>query len=711
LEAAERARPFDLEEGPLFRTTLLGLAPEDHALLTNTHHIVSDGWSIEILVRELAALYPAALSGEASPLPPLPLQYADYARWQRRWFEGEALAEQLSWWKERLAGPPPALELPADRPRPAVRSSRGASESAGFPAALGEALERLGQRSGATLFMTLLAAWKTLLLRMTGQEDVVVGTPVANRGRAEVEGLIGFFVNTLVLRTDLAGDPPFTGLLARVREGALGAYSHQDLPFDRLVAELSPERDLSRTPLFQVLFALHHLGGGDSELAPGLTAREWGTPGTTAKFDLSLHLGRAPGELLGSVEYATDLFDRPTIRRLLSHLGVLLEGIAARPEARLSELPLLTAGELHQIVADWSGTATAYPREATIHGLFAEQARRTPDAVALVFGDESLTYAELDARADRRARRLRALGVGPEVAVGLPAERSIDLIVAILGILKAGGAYVPLDPAYPAERRALMLADVKAPVVLGEEQLPGSLEAGEEPALLPEVDAEGLAYVMFTSGSTGRPKGVAVTHRNVVRLVRETGYARFGPEEVFLQLAPVSFDASTLEIWGALLNGGRLVIAPPGPASLAGLGRLVARHGVTTLWLTAGLFHQMVEENLPDLSPVRQLLAGGDVLSPAHVRRALEGLPGTTLINGYGPTENTTFTGCHRMTDPAEVGATVPIGRAIANTRVYLLDRSLRPVPVGVAGALYAGGDGLARGYAGRPDLTAERFV
>ncbi|HSF38303.1 MAG TPA: amino acid adenylation domain-containing protein, partial [Thermoanaerobaculia bacterium] len=710
LIAEDRERPFLLAEGPLFRAALLHLESREHILLPNVHHIVSDGWSVDVLMGELGALYGAALAGAPSPLAPLPLQYADFAAWQREWLSGEVLEGQLAFWRERLAHPA-VLELPADRPRPAVPSFRGGVERMALEGGLAGDLEQIGRRHGATSFMTLLAAFQALLSRTTGQTDVLVGTPIANRSRSEIEGIIGFFVNTLVMRTDLSGDPPFTGLLARVRDAAVGAYGHQDLPFDRLVMELAPERDLSRTPLFQVLFSLQHAAGGVGELAPGLIARPESVEAATSKFDLSLHLVQAGAVLQAAAEYSTDLFDAATVRRLLGHFETLLQGIAESPEARLSELPLLSSAERGQILGRWAGTATAYPREATIHGLFADQARRTPGAVALAFGEEEMTYGELDARANRLARRLRALGVGPEVAVGLSAERSLELIVAILGILKAGGAYVPLDPAYPAERRAHMLEDVKAPIVIGEEQILESLREGEEAAVLPDVDAEGLAYVMFTSGSTGRPKGVAVTHRNVVRLVRETGYVRFGPEEVFLQLAPVSFDASTLEIWGALLNGGRLVVAPPGPPSLAGLGRTVARHGVTTLWLTAGLFHQMVEENLPGLSPVRQLLAGGDVLSPSHVRRALRGLPGTTLINGYGPTENTTFTCCHPMTDPAEVGATVPIGRPIANTRVWLLDRNLQPVPVGSVGALYAGGDGLARGYASRPDLTAERFV
>jgi amino acid adenylation domain-containing protein len=711
----EAVRPFDLGAGPLFRALLLRLDETEHLLLLSTHHIVSDGWSLEVMVRELAALF------DSVSLPPLPVQYADFAAWQREWLAGEALEGQLAYWRKRLAGAPSVLELPVDRPYPKAPTFRGAIER-GDALVRAEDLEGIARREGSTLFMVLLAAFEAVLHRWTGQADLLVGTPVAGRTRVETEGLIGFFVNTLVLRGDLSDDPAFTAHLGRVRETALSAWAHQDLPFERLVEDLAPGRDLSRMPLVQVMFDLQRPPA--PLVLSGISAPLEEIPTGTAKLDLLLAIEEREEGLAAAAEYAADLFDAATVRRLLGHLGVLLWGIVERPEARVSELPLLSAAERDQLLVEWNRTVTSYPREATIHGLFAEQARRTPEAVALSRGAERLTYAELDARAERLAGWLRALGVGPEVAVGLCLERSFELIAAILGILKAGGFYVPLDPSYPAERLAAMLEDVEAPVLVTQERLAGTLpDTGAVVVILESLgeirgvppgnapDADNLAYVMFTSGSTGRPKGVAVTHRNVVRLVRETGYARFGPEEVFLQLAPAAFDASTLEIWGALLNGGRLAVFPPGTPSLAELGRGIAEEGVTTLWLTAGLFHPMVEEEVESLRAVRQLLAGGDVLSPAHVRRALEALPGTTLVNGYGPTENTTFTCCHPMTDPAEVGATVPIGRPIANTRVWLLDRGLAPVPVGVAGELYAGGDGLARGYAGRPDLTAARFV
>ncbi|HJX28997.1 MAG TPA: amino acid adenylation domain-containing protein, partial [Thermoanaerobaculia bacterium] len=722
----EARSPFDLQNGPLLRTTLLRLGVEKHALLLTMHHIVSDGWSLRVLLRELTALY----AGTA--LPELPVQYADFAAWQRAWLTGETLEAEISWWRERLSGTPAVLELPADRPRPAVRTPRGGVAAAVLPASLASSLEALGRRHGATLFMTLLAGFQLLLHHATGREDLPVGTPIANRNRAESEGLIGFFVNTLVLRGDLTGDPGFRTLLRRTRDTALAAYDHQDLPFEKLVEALQPERSLAHTPLFQVMFLFQNDRPSAAPELAGLTLSSLPLESRTAKFDLTLAV--APGlggEILVQAEHSRDLFDAPTVCRLLEHSQVLLEQAVAAPERPISSLSPLTEAQRHEILLEWNDSATPYPAH-TVHELFAEQAARTPEAVAVACEGQSLTYAGLNAQANRLACHLRRLGVGPEVLVGICAERSLDLIVGLLGILKAGGAYLPLDPSLPVERLAFVVADGRLPVLLVQERFLPLLagpqgETGSRVVLLdgnnaatgresdaepvPEAGPRNLAYVLYTSGSTGRPKGVAVEHRSIVRLVRGNGVDHRGPE-TFLQLAPVPFDASTLEIWAPLLNGGRLVVFPPRTPSLEELGETLRTEEISTLWLTAGLFHQMVEAQPESLAQVRRLLAGGDTLSLPHVRQVLERLaPGQRLINGYGPTEGTTFTCCHSMDATSRPLGSVPVGRPIPNTRVHLLNRDFRPVPIGVSGELYAAGDGLARGYLGRPDLTAERFV
>ena len=727
---AEARRPFDLAVGPVLRGTLVRCGREQHVLLLNMHHIAADGWSIGVVAREVSAHYTAFAAGRTSALPPPPVQYADYAEWQRGWLQGQVLEDQLAYWRQQLSGAPGALDLPADRPRPAVPTYAGESEGLRIDEALAAGLGRLGRQQGATLFMTLLAAFDALLHRSTGAEDVVVGSPVANRTRAEVEDLVGFFVNTLVLRADLAGDPTFIELMERVREVALGAYVHQDLPFEKLVEDLAPERDLSHSPLFQVVFALYGSRLPALDLGPGLSAAPGEAATGTSKYFLSLLLEGTEGDLAGAVEYSSDLFDPATIGRLIGHYRTLLAGIVARPDGRLSELPLLTSSERTQVLEEWSSTAPARDDGATVHGLVLQQAELTPDRVALVGPDGGqMTYGQLALRAGRLARHLRARGVGPEVRVAVCLERSAELVTAFLGVLGAGGAYVPLDPAYPRERLELMLADSEASVllvergtadlfspaataglarlVLGWAPLPAGLVLDR---LDSAVDAAGLAYVIYTSGSTGRPKGVAVPHRGVVRLVRGMEYARRSVPESFLQLNSVCFDASVLEMWGCLANGGRLVVAPAA-VTIEAVAGLVERYDVSVLCLTPGTFEQAVQEHLGRLRPLSQLVCGGDVMPPGAVRRCLEELPGVRLLNGYGPTENTVFTSTYELTAADGIGAAVPIGYPIPGTRTYVLDRRLEPVPCGVAGELLAGGAGLARGYHGRPELTAERFV
>jgi amino acid adenylation domain-containing protein/non-ribosomal peptide synthase protein (TIGR01720 family) len=723
---AEAAEPFDLSHGPLLRVKVLRLSESEHVLLLIMHHIICDGWSMAVLMQELIALYDVYGRGESSSLPELPIQYADYAVWQREWLQGDVLAEQLDYWRQQLRGAPAVLELPSDRARPKVQSYRGATAVIALSEELSERLKHVSREQGATLFITLLAAFQTLLSRYSGTNDVVVGSPIANRNRSEIELLIGFFVNTLVLRARVKRDEPFTELVKQVREVCLGAYAHQDVPFEQLVEELQPERSLSYQPLCQVLFALQNAPQEKREVA-GLSFAPVEFESRSCRCDLTVSMSEVNGRLQGLVEYSTDLFEEATISRMLGHFTNLLESIVADPEQRVGELRMLDVEEERQVITEWNETRREYAREACIHELFAEQARRRPEAIAVIADGEQVSYGELDQRANQVARRLQQLGVGPEVVVGICVERSVAMVVGLLGILKAGGAYLPLDAEYPQERLEYMLSDAGVKVLLTQSELRERLpvsdgieclelsdwfasEAGE-----PEsgASAETLAYVIYTSGSTGQPKGVAVPHRGVVRLVQQSNYVKLDEEEVVLQLAPVSFDASTFEIWGALLNGARLVVMAAGQPSLAEIAQTMKRHEVSTMWLTAGLFQVMATEQLESLREVKQLLAGGDVLGVRAVQAVLDGESGArVLINGYGPTENTTFSCCHVMrAGEAVVGESVLIGRPITNSTAYVLDEQLRPVPVGVRGELYLGGDGLARGYVGRAELTAERFV
>jgi amino acid adenylation domain-containing protein len=724
--AAEARRPFDLAEGPPFRARLFRLGAEDHALVVTLHHVVGDAWSFGVLFRELAALYGAFARGEASPLAPLPIQYADYAAWQRTHGTPEALKPQLDWWTERMKGAPDLLELPADRPRPAVQKFRGGRHSLQLSAALTERLRDIGGAHGATLFMVLLAAWQTLLARHTGREDVVVGSPIAGRGRAETEGLIGFFVNTLALRTDLSGDPSFGELLERVRRTALDAYARQDLPFETLVEALRIPRDLSRQPLFQAMLMLHRPQG--TFVLPGLECRPVEADPGTSLFDLGLYAWDRPEGLHARLEYNADLFDAGTAARFAERLRTLLDGIAADPGAPLSRLPVMTADETAQLAA-WNATERAYPGEACIHDLIARQAAATPDAVAVVFQDERVTYAELDRRANQLANHLRALGVGPEVRVGVCAERSVELVVALLATLKAGGGYVPLDPGYPRDRLAYMLADSRISVLLAQAHLADRIpphgartvlldadwpriarESGAAPVA--GVTLDHLAYVIYTSGSTGQPKGAENAHRGIRnRLLWMQEAFGLDATDAILQKTPFSFDVSVWEFFWPLMTGARLVMAKPEghrePAYLAGL---IGQEGVTTLHFVPSMLQAFLEE--PDLSacaPLRRVVCSGEAL-PAELQTRFFQRIGAELHNLYGPTEaavDVTWWPCARGDDRRGV----PIGRPIANTRVHLLDARRNPVPVGVAGELYIAGVQVGRGYLGRRGLTAERFV
>jgi amino acid adenylation domain-containing protein/non-ribosomal peptide synthase protein (TIGR01720 family) len=730
LAGEESARGFDLRRGPLLRLRLVRLGGRDHLLLMTMHHVIADGWSLGVLVREIGALSAAFAQGRPSPLPELPVQYADFAAWQREWLRGPVLEAQLAFWRAQLGGALQVLALPADRPRPAVRTHRGAQRPLSLSPALSAAVRGLCRRQGATPFMALLAAWAVLLGRHAGQEDVLVGTPVAGRNRWEIEGLIGFFVNMLVLRTDLSGAPSFGELLGRVRGSSIQAFAHQDLPFERLVEELAPMRDLAVPPLVQVTFALQNAPLGELAL-PGITLSPLAVESRVAQLDLTLSLGEAAGVFAGTLEHDADLFDGGTVERLLARFAALLEGAVADPGRPLPDLPLLLPAELEQVLRRHNATASAYPRDASLPELFAAVARELPDAPAVLAAGEEWSYGRLDAASSRLARHLERLGVRGETAVGIAMERSPELVLGILAILKAGGVYVPLDASYPAERVAFMLADTRAPLVLvhaatrdrlagqgaplvavdggaweGEDGSPPDPRAGTV------TPAESLACVIYTSGSTGVPKGVALPHRAIVRLVRETDYIRLGPGDRMGHVASVGFDAAAYEIWGALLNGAALVVIPRDAVlSPPDLAAALVEQRITSLLLTTALFTKMAREAPAAFAGLRDLLVGGEAMDAAAARTVLAGQPPRRLLNAYGPAESATIAAWHPLREVPQDATAVPIGRPVANTTLYVLDRWQAPVPAGSPGELAVGGDGLARGYCNRPELTAERFV
>ncbi|MBD2103129.1 non-ribosomal peptide synthetase [Leptolyngbya sp. FACHB-261] len=736
LAAAEAQSSFDLTQGPLLRLKLLRLGETEHLLLLTLHHIVSDEWSIGVLVQELEILYTAFANQQASPLPELPLQYADFACWQRQWLQGEILDDQLTYWRQQLSGLS-ALNLPTDRPRPATQTHRGASEILDLPQDLTAALEALSQKGGVTLFMTLLAAFQILLYRYTQQSDVAVGCPIANRNRSEIEGLIGFFVNSLVLRVDLAGNPSFEALLERVREVALGAYAHQDLPFEKLVEELQPERDLSRNPLFQVVFALQNAPMQALKL-PGLTLSPLPLEVRTVRFDLEFLWegsealsglwGRPSEGLRGMLIYSTDLFDASTIRRLLQNFKTLLESIVANPQQRLLELSLLTLAEQQQILIEWNNTQTDYPQESCVHHLFEAQVARTPDAVAVAFEDGQLTYQELNCRVNQLAHYLQRLGVAPEVPVGLCLEQSMQMVIGLLAILKAGGTYLPLDPSYPQERLKFMLQDARPSVLLTQNrwlEYLGRPEAlvicldnctaiaqQDNGNLLSSVTAHNLAYILYTSGSTGQPKGVAIAHQAITRLVLNSNYIQLKASDRVVQAANTSFDAAIFEIWAALLHGAQLIgLRRETLLSPQTFAAQIRQRQISVLFLTTALFKQLASIVPEAFASVRCLLFGGEVTDSSWMQSVLESGSPQQLLHLYGPTEGTTFSSWYKLPESLSGASSIPIGQPVANTQIYILDTQLQLVPIGIPGEVYIGGDGLARGYLNQPELTAACFI
>ncbi len=692
-------------------------------LLLTLHHIVSDGWSMGIFYDELTTLYAAFLADRPSPLSELPIQYVDFAAWQRQWLKGETLDELLSYWRSQLAGIPPVLELPTDRPRPAMQTLHGSYLRFVLPQPLAEQLLALSLREGVTLFMTLLAAFQALLYHYTGQEDIVVGTPIAGRTRTELEGLIGCFINTLVLRSKISGSATFRELLSQVREVSVGAYAHQDLPFEQLVEALQPERNLSHPPLFQVMFVLQNAPITTSDLT-GLKLRPLRAQNDTAKFDITLFFEEAEQGLVGALEYNSDLFDAATILRMQHHFQRLLEGIVTHPDQPLRELPLLSEAERQQLLVEWNATEAEYPREQCIQHVFEEQVEQTPDAVAVIFEGEQLTYRELNRRANQLAFYLQKQGVRQETLVGLCMERSVEMLVSLFGILKAGAAYVPLDPAYPRQRLAFMVTDAQVSLLLTRQRLVEllpeqrvpiiSLDAHWEAIAIEEggnlarsISADNLCYVIYTSGSTGQPKGVQVLHNAVVNFLtsmqRQIGLL---DQDILLAVTTLSFDIAALELLLPLTIGARVVILRREVISDGiQLAAQISASRATIMQATPATWRLLLEAGWPGSSQLK-ILCGGETLPFELAKQLLE--RGASLWNLYGPTETTIWSLAHQIEPRDE---SVYIGRPIANTQVYLLDSQLQPVLLGISGEIYIGGVGVARGYLNRPELTAARFV
>lgn len=723
------ADPFDLTRPPFLRVWLLRLPQETCMLLVVMHHIASDGWSMSIFARELSHAYRCRITGEDPAWPPLPIRYVDFAHSQRSAASSVLLERQLAFWRKQLHGLEP-IELPTDFDRPNHAAHLGDVERFTIEADQVHALASLARQQGATLFMVLLGALHTLLFRLGAAPDHAIGAPVANRRRTEHESMIGFFANTLVLRTDLSGNPAFSEVISRTRNCLLEALDHQDTPFEKLVVELNPEREHGRNPLFQVAFAFQNAPLSELNLHGDAAQRLRNQNGTT-KFDLLFNVTPQDNTLAGFLEYDAELFLPETARLLTRTLCILLAQITRNPDQRIGDVNLLETSD-RTCLAHWNDTRSDYPRASRLHELFEGQAQRAPHSIALVHGDQRISYGDLDHRANRLMASLFDAGVGPGDRVGLLLSRSVELVVATLAVLKAGAAYVPFDPDDPQQRIRGLMADADIPAVITSPAFGGMLDGTS--ARVVHVDsapfdrepsgsllqltqrvagaATDICSIMYTSGSSGEPKGVGISHRNIVRLTVGADYVPFGPERRTLLHSPFSFDASTFELWGALLHGGTCVIAPAGRTDIAMLADCITTHGVDTLWLTASLFNLVVDERLEMLAGVRWLLTGGEALSVDHVRRALRLAGQRQLINGYGPTETTTFATCHLipMTLP-ERCRSIPIGRPLSNVRCHVIDGFGQLCPPGISGELYIGGDGVSNGYLNRPELDAERFV
>ena len=722
---AESRRPIDLSLAPLWRVSWIKTGVDEHVLALIFHHSIIDEWSLRLLSHELMRIYAVEGHAELAGLPELPVQYADYAVWQRQRLSGESYEKQCRFWREQLRDLPAALEMPADRDRPVRRDGRGACHNFSIPPEVVAGCRILAGQEGTTVFTVMLAAFQVWLYRYSGQTDFVVGTPVANRDRPEVQSLLGFFLNTLPIRARLDQTSGFRVVIQQLRETVMAALDHADLPFEQLVVLTDGKREDGNSPVYQVMFVLLEEGLPCMRLGQAHAQQIPMTTGTS-KNDLILSIHATAFGCQCALEYATDMFSMERAADMARHFNEMLLSITDDPEMPVGRLNMLAEDERHRILVEWNRTKREYSRDQCIHQLFDEQARKYPDAVAVELGEMRMTYGELSQSSNLIAQQLCLRGVNVGAVIGLNIERSFLRVIALLGVLKAGAAYWAMEENLPESRLRSLIEDAQPALILCTGKSTADFSdlvsscAVEELLESPGAAADFVqcvshagdpAYISYTSGSTGQPKGVVIPHRGVVRLVKGTDYVSLTPQETLLHMSPLSFDASTFELWGGLLNGARVVLMPPGQATLGDIGTAIRQYRVTTLWLTAGLFHLMVDERLDDLKPLRQLLAGGDVLSPAHVAKARRALSGCRIVNGYGPTENTTFTCCYTVTDDSEFMKGVPIGRPIANTRVYILDDNLQPVPVGVAGELYAGGDGVACGYLNNPELTAERFI
>ena len=733
----ETRRPFNLSSDLMLRITLLKVAPEEHILLMVMHHIAMDGWSVNVLYREISVLYCAFCAGQPSPLAELPIQYADYAVWQREWLQRDNnLARQLIYWKQQLKDIPALMELPFDRPRPQARTYRGDKESVTLEKTLLEALKVRSRETGVTLFMILLAAFQSLLYRYTGQHDIVIGSPIAGRTRVEIERLLGFFVNTLVLRTNCSDNPRFCDLLERVRNMTLGAFAHPDIPFEMVMGQLKLERSLSRNTLFQVLFVLQNTPSAALEL-DGLNVTTVSVHNDTAKFDLTLYIQEREDGLRTSFEYNADLFDQVTIRRMLGHFKTLLEGIVAEVDRRITELPILTEAENHQLLLEWNDTKSDYTQNQCIHELFEQQVEGNPEANAVVFEDQRLTYGELNRRANQLAHHLQKHGCGPGILVAMCMERSIDTVVGLLGVLKIGAAYVPLDPNYPNERLGTLIADVQPRLLLTQPHLMSRFSGlatnvivlnalsetiAQEPVYTPANQAkpDELAYVIYTSGSSGAPKGVAITHRALANFISSACIAfELTRNDRVLQFASLSFDTANEEIFPCLMSGATLVLRTDSMLDSVSLFLEKCRDWqITVLDLPTVYWDELVEQLSSALLTIpeqlRLVIIGGERAAPGRLAQWQKHVgERVRLLNTYGPTETTVVaTMCDVTASYSDCSMReVSIGRPIPNVQTYILDNQLNPVPIGVPGELHIGGVGLGRGYLNRPELTAEKFI